>query len=240
MTAESFEFLAELREDVGRRAARRMRRFEDKVLGTVYGAGKAPQSIALLQKDIFKAFTNEGTFSSILTLKIGDKKQKVILKDLQRHHSKPKILHIDFQRIKASEKLTIRIPLHFTDKEECVGVKAGGIISHLQTDVEIRCLPANLPEYIEVDVSKLNLDESFHLSDLKLPSGVELVATIEEENNFPIANVHLPRVSKADIEAEAAEASLAASAVKEIRLAESSEGTIADGESEGASAKERG
>lgn len=229
MATESFEILAELREDTGKRAARRMRRCDDKVLGTVYGAGKTPQSIALLQKDILKAFKNEGTFSSILTLKIGDKKQKVILKDLQRHHAKPKILHIDFQRVKASKKLTIRIPLHFTEKEECAGVKAGGIISHLQTDVEIRCLPADLPEYIEVDISKLNLDESLHLSDLKLPFGVELVTTIEEENNLPIVNVHLPRVSKADLEAEAAEASLAAN-IKETKSAESSEVTIADSE----------
>ncbi|MFW0094870.1 MAG: 50S ribosomal protein L25/general stress protein Ctc [Coxiella endosymbiont of Haemaphysalis qinghaiensis] len=233
MTTESFEFLAELREDTGKKAARRMRRLDDKVLGTVYGAGKAPQSIALFQKDILKAFENEGTFSSILTLKIGDKEQKVILKGLQRHHTKPKILHVDFQRIKSSEKLTIRIPLHFTKKEECAGVKAGGIISHLQTDVEIRCLPSNLPEYIEVDMSKLNLDESFHLSDLKLPSGVELVTAIGEENNLPIVNVHLPRVSKADIEAEASEASLAARAVKETRSSESSDETVTHGKSEG-------
>lgn len=220
MATESFEFLAELREDTGKKATRRMRRFDDKVLGTVYGAGKAPQSIALSQKDVLKAFENEATFSSILTLKIGDKKQKVILKDMQRHHTKPKILHIDFQRIKASKKLTMHIPLHFIREEECPGVEAGGIISHVQTDVDIRCLPADLPEYIEVDISKLGLDESFHLSDLKLPSGVELATAIEEENDLPIVSVHLPRVSKADIEDEAAEASLAAAkAVEEPPLA---------------------
>ena len=231
MATESFEFLAELREDTGKKAARRVRRFEDKVLGTVYGAGKAPQSIALLQKDVLKALKNEATFSSILTLKIGDKKQKVILKNLQRHHTKPKILHIDFQRIKASEKLTMHAPLHFIGEEECTGVKAGGIISHLQTDVEIRCLPADLPEYIEMDISKLDLDESLHLSDLKLPFGVELATAIEETNDLPIVNVHLTRMSRADIEAEAAEANLVAKAVKETKSTESEE-TTAGSESE--------
>lgn len=114
----------------------------------------------------------------------------------------------------------MHIPLHFIREEECPGVEAGGIISHVQTDVDIRCLPADLPEYIEVDISKLGLDESFHLSDLKLPSGVELATAIEEENDLPIVSVHLPRVSKADIEDEAAEASLAAAkAVEEPPLA---------------------
>ncbi len=157
MAAESFELIAELREFTGKSAARRMRRFEDKVPGTVYGAGKAPQSITLLQKDLLKALESESTFSSILTLKVGDKKQKVILKALQRHHTKPKIVHIDFQRIKASEKLIMNVPLHFLGEDDCPGVEAGGVVSHLQSEVEIRCLPADLPEYIEVDLSHLQL-----------------------------------------------------------------------------------
>ncbi|MFW0072399.1 MAG: 50S ribosomal protein L25/general stress protein Ctc [Coxiella-like endosymbiont] len=202
MVAESLELMVALRKSTGKSAMRRMRQFDDKVPGTVYGAGKAPQSISLLQKDILKALKNEAVLSSILTIKISDKKQKVVIKDLQRHHTKPKILHIDFQRIKATEKLTMNIPLHFIGEDECPGVEQGGVISHLQTEVEVRCLPAALPEYIEVDLSRLELDKSFHLSDLKLPAGVELTITPDEQHDLPIVSVHIHRVSQADIEAQ--------------------------------------
>lgn len=215
MVAESLELMVELRKSTGKSAMRRMRQFDDKVPGTVYGAGKTHQSISLRQKDILKALQNEAVFSSILTLKVGDKKQKVVLKDLQRHHIKPKILHIDFQRIKATEKLTMNIPLHFIGEDECPAVKQGGVISHLQTEVAVRCLPAALPAYIEVDLSRLELDESFHLSDLKLPSEVELTITPDEEHDSPLASVHVPRVGHADIEAEAAETALAKEAAAE-------------------------
>ncbi|MBW5802590.1 50S ribosomal protein L25/general stress protein Ctc [Coxiella endosymbiont of Ornithodoros amblus] len=201
MAAESFELIAELREFTGKSAARRMRRFEDKVPGIVYGAGKAPKSITLLQKDLLKALESESTFSSILTLKVGDKKQKVILKSLQRHQTKLKIVHIDFQRIKASETLIINVPLHFLGEDDCPGVEAGGVVSHLQSEVKIRCLPADLPEYIEVDLSHLQLDESVHLSNLKLPAGVELTSAVDEKHDSPIASVHMPRVNKSDVEA---------------------------------------
>ena len=230
MATEGFEFRAELRGDIGKRATRRMRRVHDRIPGVVYGAGKAPQPITLVQKDVLQALKNEATFSSILTLNIDGRKQKVILKDLQRHHVKPKILHIDFQRTKASEKLTMHVPLHFIGEEECVGVKTGGIISHLQADVEIRCFPVDLPKYIEVNISKLGLDKSLHLSDLKLPPRVELATTIEDENNSPIVNVHLPRVSKADIEAETAESSLATKAIEKV-TSEKFEKTIGDDKS---------
>ena len=232
MTIEGFEFHAELREEIGKRAIRRMRRLRDRIPGIVYGAGKTPQPITLIQKDVLQALKNEAVFSSILTLKIDDKKQKVILKDLQRHHTKSKILHIDFQRTKASEKLTMHVPLHFIGEEECAGVKASGIISHHQTDVEIRCFPVDLPEYIEVNISKLGLDKSLHLSDLKLPPRVELVTAIEDESNFPIVSVHLPRVSKADIEAEAAESNLTTRSMEDATSQEFEE-TKTDGGSNG-------
>ena len=205
MVTENLELMVELRKSTGKSAMRRMRQFDDKVPGTVYGAGRTPQSISLLQKDILKALQNEAVFSSILTIKVDDKKQKVVLKDLQRHHTKPKILHIDFQRVKATEKLTMNIPLHFIGEDECLAVKQGGVISRLQTEVEVRCLPAALPKYIAVNLSRLALDESFHLSDLKLPSGVELTIRPDEQHDLPLASVHVPKVSQADIEAEEAE-----------------------------------
>lgn len=213
--AETIEFNGELREQVGKAAARRFRRL-DKVPATVYGAGKEPKAITLPQKDVLKALNHEATFSHILTLKIGEKKEKVILKALQRHATKPLIIHMDFQRIKASEKIHMTIPIHFLGEEECPGTKDEGILSRLMTEVDIRCLPANLPEYIEVDVSKLELDESLHLSDLKLPQGVELdILELNDETDLPIVSVHLPKVSKEDLEAEAAEAALAAEASAE-------------------------
>lgn len=215
MVAESLELMVELRKSTGKSATRRMRRVDDTVPGTVYGAGTLPQSISLLQKDILKALQNEAVFSSILTIKVGNKRQKVVLKALQRHHTKPKILHIDFQRIKATEKLTMNIPLHFIGEDKCPGVEQGGIISHLQTEVEVRCLPAALPEYIEVDLSMLKLDESFHLSDLQLSSGVELTITPDGQHDLPIASVHVPRVSQADLEeAKTAEKSVEAGITK--------------------------
>ena len=208
MAAEDFELIAELRKLTGKGAIRRMRRIEDKVPGIVYGAGKTPQSITLLQKDLLKALKNEAIFSSIFNLKISDKKQRVILKALQRHHTKLKIVHIDFQRVKASEKLIMSIPLHFIGGEKAPGIKESGIISYLQTEVEIRCLPRDLPKFIEISLSQLKLDESLHLSNLTLPSGVELTSAVDEEHDLPIVSIHLPRVSKTDISTEAAETAL--------------------------------
>ncbi|QHG92241.1 50S ribosomal protein L25/general stress protein Ctc [Coxiella endosymbiont of Amblyomma sculptum] len=202
MTAGDFEFEAELRKEIGTKSARRIRRLCNKVLGTVYGAGKVPQSVSLLQKDVLKAFASESVFSSVLVLKINGKKQRVILKDLQRHHTKPKILHIDFQRIRASEKIVVRVPLHIIGKEKCIGVRAGGIVSYFHTDVEIRCFPADLPAYVGMDISQLNLDKSLHFSDLELPFGVELATTVKGAKDWPVVGVHLPRVSKDDIAAE--------------------------------------
>jgi large subunit ribosomal protein L25 len=213
MAAQSFELNAQIRTATGKANARRMRRREDLVPAILYGAGKEPEQLTLHHKDVLRASRHEAIFSSILTLDIDGKKQQAVFKAMQRHHTKPRIMHIDFQRIKASEKLTMMIPLHFAGEEICPGVVAGGIISHAIPSIEIRCLPAHLPPFIEVDVSKLELDQTLHLSDIKLPEGVELtVPHLDEEHNAPVVSVHVPRVSQADLEAEAAEATLAAEA----------------------------
>lgn len=213
---ETIELSASIRGAHGKASARRLRRLEGMVPGTVYGAGKKPVSIMIVHKDIFKALTHEATYSSILTLKVGDKKEKVVLKALQRHPSKPQIMHVDFQRIKATEKLYMTVPIHFIGEEEAPGHDDGGIFSKSITEIEIRCLPADLPEALELDVSKMELDQSLHLSDLKLPHGVELtVPELDEEHNATIISLHMPRVSKEDLEAEAAEAALAAEASAE-------------------------
>lgn len=173
---ETYEIIAEPREDMGKGASRRLRR-EGKVPGVVYGANKDAASIMVTQNEIFHHLENEAFYSHILTLKLGKAKEKVVLKDLQRHPYKPVVLHLDLQRIDEKEKLTMRVPLHFINEKQCIGVKeGGGVVSHIMTDLEIVCLPKDLPEYIEVDVAEVNVGEGIHLSDLKLPEGTEIAA----------------------------------------------------------------
>ncbi len=199
----TFEFEARMRTQCGKAEARRMRREQDLIPAIVYGADKAPQSISMLHKDIFHALENEAVFSHILKLKLGDNIERVVIKDVQRHAYKPKILHVDFLRVKMKEKITMNIPFHFEGEKEAPGIKEGGQLTKSMADIEIRCLPADLPEFITIDVSKMVLDQTQHLSDLQLPSGVELVqVTLDEEHDHPIVSCHLPKVMQEDIEAE--------------------------------------
>ena len=185
-----FELSAETRHNLGKAETRRLRRLDKKVPAVVYGAGKPAVSIMLTQLQLGRALQNEAVYSHILTLKLDGAEEKVVLKDLDRHPSKPIIMHADFLRVSATEKLTMLVPLHFKGEDVAPGVKLqDGIVSHMLNDVEIRCLPADLPEFIEVDMSELNLDEMIHLSNLKLPKGVELVA-LSHDDDRPVANIH--------------------------------------------------
>jgi len=192
---ETFEIIAEPREDMGKGASRRLRR-EGKVPGVVYGAAKDAASIMVNQNEIFHHLENEAFYSHILTLKLGKAKEKVVLKDLQRHPYKPVVLHLDLQRINEKEKLTMRVPLHFINEDKCIGVKeGGGVVSHVMTDLEISCLPKDLPEYIEVDVAEVNVGEGIHLSDLILPEGTEIAALMHGgDASRTVATVHIPKV----------------------------------------------
>lgn len=210
-----FEFVATARNDHGKSVARRMRREEDRIPGVVYGAGKDPQSIALQHNEVLHALDNEAVFSHILKLMIDGKAEQVVLKDVQRHPYKPKIVHVDFLRVSATDKITMHIPLHFIGEEDAPGTKEGGVFTKSITEVEARCLPANLPEFIEIDVSGMKLDEALHLSDIKLPSGVELTLELDEEHDHPVISLHTPKVSREDIEAEAQEAEASEEAAAE-------------------------
>jgi len=154
-----------------------------------------------------------------LTLKMDKKNETVILKAVQRHPAKPRLLHLDFQRIRADQKLHMHIPLHFLREQESPGVKEGGIVSHAMSDVEVICLPANLPEYIEVDVSTLALNDVIHLSQLKLPKGVELAAFAHgvEDHDLPVISIHMPRieVEEETLEAATAEGDAAVPAIEQ-------------------------
>lgn len=187
----AFEVEAIIRSDKGKSVSRRLRR-EEKVPGIVYGGGEAAVSLTIEHNKISKALENEAFYSRILTLKTGDNSERVILKDVQRHPFKAKLLHIDFQRVKADEKLTMHVPIHFIGAEKSPGVKEGGLVSHIMSDVEITCLPDDLPEFIAIDLTEMMLNETKHMSDLKLPKGVEIVG-LSTENDQAIVSIHMPR-----------------------------------------------
>ncbi|MBN8432344.1 50S ribosomal protein L25/general stress protein Ctc [Microbulbifer salipaludis] len=198
-----FKLNASVRSDEGKGASRRLRRLEAKVPAIIYGGESEPQSIALLQKDMFKALENEAVFSSVLTLSVDGKEETVILRDLQRHPAKAILLHADFQRVSANTKVHVKVPLHFLNEDKCKGVKAGGIVSHTLTELDIQAPASKLPEFIEVDLADLELDGTVHISDIKLPAGVESVDLAHgEDHDLVVASVHKPRGA---VEADAEE-----------------------------------
>jgi large subunit ribosomal protein L25 len=187
---------AEIRTETGKGANRRLRR-ADKVPAVIYGANLDSKSLTLKHNEVIKALEHEAFFSQILTINVSGKPEQAVLKDLQRHPYKPKILHMDFMRIKATEKITMLIPLHFIGEEKAPGVKEGGIISHSISEVDIKCLPADLPKYIDVDMSNMALNDIVHLSDLKIPKNVELTALAQgEEYDQPVATLHMARIAE--------------------------------------------
>ena len=168
------EIPAESRKDEGKGASRRLRR-ASKVPAIVYGSTQAPASIQLDHNTAWLASQNEWFYSAILDLNLDGKTEKVLLRDMQRHPFRAQLLHLDFQRVDENKAIRIRVPLHFLNQETSpAGKMAGVLISHAITDVEISCLPKNLPEFISVDLSELKVGDIVHLSDLKLPEGVEI------------------------------------------------------------------
>ncbi|WED43451.1 50S ribosomal protein L25/general stress protein Ctc [Legionella cardiaca] len=192
---------AESRKDMGKGASRRLRRLENKVPAVLYGGEKAPKAIHLLHNKVVKALENEAIYSSVFDLNVDGKVEHVILKDLQRHPYKPVILHMDLQRVSAKDTLVKNIPIHFTNEQTSKGVKAGGIITHTMTQVEVRCQVKNLPEFIEVDMANVGLDDVVHLSDLKLPKGVQLaIGEVDTSHNLPVVSIHAPKVAAVEEE----------------------------------------
>lgn len=206
--AVNFEINAEVRTDQGKGASRRLRR-AGKVPGILYGAHQDPQPIMLDHSELLKNLEFESFYSHILVVKVDGNEQQAILKDVQRHPAKNQILHVDLLRVSADEEIRVHVPLHFLNESTAVGVKQqGGVISHNMVEVEVECLPKDLPEYIEVDVADLKLGEALHLSDIKLPEGVRIVELMHgEEHDQPVVSIHHPRVSaEEEPAAEAAEA----------------------------------
>lgn len=193
-----FELDAIKRDTHGSAAARRLRNKENMVPAVIYGGDSTPESISLNHDKIVVALSHEAFYSHVLTLNVDGKSEKVVIKALQRHPYKSKVLHADFLRVKANEKLIMNIPLHFKGAEEAPGAKEqNGVITHHINDVEVSCLPANLPEFIDVDISQMKLDDVLHLSHLKLPKGVEIVALgLGEDHDGPVVSIHEPRAAE--------------------------------------------
>jgi large subunit ribosomal protein L25 len=205
--SQQIEITAELRQDVGKGASRRLRRTSEKVPGIIYGAGKDPQPLTLNVFQLSKAMQQESFFSQILNVSVEGSSQQAIVRDLQRHPASEKVLHIDFLRVRADQAIDVNIPLHFINEDRCKGVRLeGGVVSHNLTDVEISCLPADLPEFIEVDIAELGVGESIHLSDLVVPEGVTIVQlALGADHDISVVTVNEPRVSAAEEEAEGEE-----------------------------------
>ena len=197
---------AEPRSVQGTGASRRLRR-ESKVPGVLYGAGKDATPIQLDHKDLWFKLKLEAFHASILDLEVGSEKSQVLLRDYQMHPFRPLILHADFQRVDANKKIHMKVPLHFVNAEISPGVKvAGGLVQHVLNDLEISCLPKDLPEFIEIDLKDLQAGHSLHLSGVKLPAGVEAIVPKGEDPT--VATVVIPKVMTA--EEELAEAALTA------------------------------
>ncbi|MDY0206078.1 MAG: 50S ribosomal protein L25/general stress protein Ctc [Pseudomonas sp.] len=192
-----FTLNAQARNDLGKGASRRLRRNADLIPAVIYGANKEPASISLQTREVAKLFLNDAAFSSILQLNVDGKKESVLIKDLQRHPAKGFVLHADFIRVVAGQKLTTIVPVVLLNEEECVGAKTGGgDIFRLAAELEITCLPQDLPDAIEVDMLNVNVGEIVHLADLVAPKGVEFTAlTQAHENNMAVASVQEARVN---------------------------------------------
>lgn len=188
----SFELTAQLRKDLGKGASRRLRHAAQ-VPAIMYGAGKEPIALTFSHNELQRNLENEAFYSHILTIHIdGQADEKAVLKDLQRHPSRPIIMHMDLLRVSETEEITIHVPLHFINQDVCVGVKTGGgVISHLTVEIEVRCLPKDLPEFIEVDMAAAQVGDIIHLSELKLPEGVHIPSLIHGDQ--AVVSVHLPR-----------------------------------------------
>ncbi len=179
-----FELNAELREDKGKGSSRRLRRQADMIPAIIYGAGKEPLSLAIAHKDIYKACETEAFFSHILTINAGGTPEQAILKDLQRHPAKDRIMHADFLRVRMDQEITVEVPLHFANEDNCLGVKQhNGMISRNMTSLEITCLPGNLPEYIEIDVENMDIGDVIHMSEVTLPEGVVIPSLEQDEEH---------------------------------------------------------
>ncbi len=221
--AEKFDLIADYREDTGKGASRRLRH-QGKVPAVIYGAGRPARSLTFDHNKVIQQLESESFYSSVLNIKVGDKSQAAILKDLQRHPSKPQVMHLDFQRIVEDEVIRMNVPIHLLGADVAVGVKqGGGKVSQMRTEVEVVCLPKDLPEYLELDISELELDGLMYMADVPLPDGVEIPELAQEADQIqPIVSIHV--IKEIVIEEEVEEEVLEGEAVEGEEVAPEAEG----------------
>jgi large subunit ribosomal protein L25 len=193
--SQQIQITAELRADVGKGASRRLRRADQRVPGIIYGGAREPQPLTLNVNALSKAMEKEAFYSQILSIIVDGDAQPAVVRDIQRHPVSEKVRHIDFVRVTADQLIDVHVPLHFLNEEKCVGVRlSGGSINHNLNEITVRCLPGNLPEFIEVDLTDLDVGDSLHISDLKLPEGVQSVDLIYGTgHDLTVVSVQAPR-----------------------------------------------
>ncbi|MBK1648083.1 50S ribosomal protein L25/general stress protein Ctc [Rhabdochromatium marinum] len=199
--SETLHISAQARTDAGKGASRRLRR-QGQVPGILYGGDKAPQMFMMPHSELVKHVAQESFYSTLLDLNLEGESIQVVLKDLQRHPAKPFLLHVDFQRVSRGEKLRMTVPIHFENEAACKGIKLGGQASHNLTELDIHCLPQDLPEYIVIDMADMELGQTLHVADIQLPEGVELDTSVDLD--APVVVVHTTH-STADDDDSAAE-----------------------------------
>jgi large subunit ribosomal protein L25 len=203
MSNELYTLDAEVREALGTGASRRLRH-ADKVPAILYGAGKEAVALTLNHNKVIKAQEDEGFYTHILTLNVGGESIEAILKDIQRHPFKPKITHLDFQRVDAAHKIHVKVPVHFINEE--AATKGGNTVAHHVTEIEITCLPAQLPEFVEVDVAAIEVGATVHLSDVALPTGVVSVELAKgADHDQAVVTLNAPKGAASEEAEEAAE-----------------------------------
>ncbi|MDJ0794919.1 MAG: 50S ribosomal protein L25/general stress protein Ctc [Woeseiaceae bacterium] len=190
--SDKFDLIADIREDQGKGASRRLRH-KGLVPAIIYGAGRPPRALTFDHNKVIRQLENESFYSSVLNIKVGEKSQAAILKDVQRHPSRALIMHMDFQRIVEDQEIKMLVPIHFLGEDVAKGVKlGGGKVMHLLNEIEVVCLPKDLPEYIDIDVSELELDEMIKLSEISLPKGVSIPALAQgEEADRPVVAIQV-------------------------------------------------
>lgn len=193
--SEALSFKVETRTGLGTGHARRLRRQDDKVPGVVYGGNKPTVYFSIDYRHVAKAIQAEAFYSQVLQLVIGRKKERVVLRELQRHPASDRVLHMDFLRISEDRAINISVPIHFLNEDKCLGVRLqSGVISKNLTELEVSCLPKDLPEYVPIDLEHVEIGTTIHLSDLELPEAVSFVAlTHGDEHDVLVVSVHLPK-----------------------------------------------
>ena len=230
--SQQIELVAEARADVGKGASRRLRR-AGQVPAILYGGKGEPSNITLNQLSLLTMIDNEKFYSSIINIKLDGKDQQAIVKDVQMHPAKAQVLHVDLQRVLADQPIRLHLPIHFLNQNTCPGVKTqGGQVSHLRTDIEISCLPKDLPEALEVDMANMHLNDTIFLKDIKVPPGVT-IPELATGREIPVVSIHAPRAEEAEPVAEAAAAAAPAADAKAAPAADGKAAPAADAKKDG-------